>query len=75
MRIMLLSLSIIGFAAAPALAQMADFSATDANRDGIVTMEEAKAVGYEWSAEQFAQADLDGDGGLSEAEFAQATAG
>lgn len=75
MRKLVLALSIIGFAASPALAQMADFPTADADGDGQVTLEEATAAGFEWTPEQFSQADADASGGLSEEEFAQATAG
>ena len=75
MKKIILTLSLVGFAAAPALAQMADFQSADADGDGLVTMTEAADVGYEWTPEQFAQADANGDGGLSEEEFTTATAG
>jgi Ca2+-binding EF-hand superfamily protein len=75
MKKLVLALSIAGFAAGPAFAQMADFAQTDADGNGLITLEEAKAAGFEWTDEQFVSADKDGDGSLSVEEFGAATAG
>ncbi|MEZ5870748.1 MAG: hypothetical protein R3D32_02660 [Nitratireductor sp.] len=74
MKKLILAFAFAGFAAAPALAaDMASFSAADANADGIVTMEEGNAVGANWTEEQFKAADTNGNGSLSEAEYNAAT--
>lgn len=74
MKKLILALSLLGFGTFPALAQEADFSTVDSNGDGIVSMEEAGAAGWEWTEDQFNAADADGDGGLNAEEFAAATA-
>lgn len=51
-----------------------DFAKVDANADGQVTLEEATAAGWEWTAEQFTAADTDGNGTLSVEEFTAAAA-
>jgi Ca2+-binding EF-hand superfamily protein len=75
MKKLVLALSIVGLAAGPALAQMADFAQTDADGNGLISLEEAKAAGFDWTDEQFVSADKDGDGSLSVEEFGAATAG
>lgn len=73
MKKLLTALALAGFAAAPALAQTADWATTDANADGMVTMEEGATAGYDWTEDQFKAADTDGNGSLSEEEFTAAT--
>ncbi|MCB1427451.1 MAG: hypothetical protein H6889_10975 [Brucellaceae bacterium] len=75
MKKLVLALGLSTFAFAPVHAQDADFATTDANGDGMVTMEEATAAGYTWSQEEFSAADTGGSGALSEEEFTAATAG
>jgi len=76
MKTLIGSLGLIGLlAAAPAFAGEMDFSKVDADGDGMVTMEEASAAGWEWSAEDFAAADANADGSLNAEEFAAAAAG
>jgi opacity protein-like surface antigen len=75
MKKLILAVSILGFASAPAFAQMVEFTAADANSDGSVTLEEATAAGLTWTDEQFTAADKDGSGGLSEEEYKNANAG
>lgn len=55
---------------APTLAAAADFATADADGDGKLTMEEAKVMIPDLTAEEFESADEDGDGMLS-AEEAQ----
>ncbi len=57
-----------GFASTAALA--ADFSAVDADQNGSVTMEEAKAAMPDLSDDAFKAADGDQSGELSAEEFA-----
>ncbi|NNJ76200.1 MAG: calmodulin [Anderseniella sp.] len=57
-----------GFASTAALA--ADFTAVDADQNGSVTMEEAKAAMPELSEDAFKAADGDQNGELSADEFA-----
>jgi Ca2+-binding EF-hand superfamily protein len=75
MKTLIVALGLIGLVAVPAIAAEMDFAKVDADGDGMVTMEEATAAGWEWSAEEFTTADADGDGSLSEEEFAAAAAG
>lgn len=72
MKKFVLSLALLGFAAAPTFAQEADFMKVDADADGLVTMEEASSAGWTWSEDEFKAADTDGDGSLSTEEFAAA---
>ncbi len=51
----------------PALA--ADFTAVDADQNGTVSMEEAKAAMPDMQEDAFKSADLDGNIGLSKEEF------
>ena len=70
MKKLLLALTVLGFAAAPALAAPSvEFSTADADANGEVTMEEATAAGLTWTEEQFAQSDTDQNGSLSEDEY------
>ena len=57
-----------GFASTAALA--ADFRAVDADQNGSVTMEEAKAAMPDLSDDAFKAADVDQNGELSAEEFA-----
>ncbi|MEC9343228.1 MAG: calmodulin [Pseudomonadota bacterium] len=69
MKKLVLALSLLGFATSPALAATMNFESVDADGDGQVTLTEATSAGFEWSAEQFAAADIDNSGGLSKDEF------
>lgn len=53
----------------PATAAEKDFLKVDVNADGQVTMEEAKAAGWTWTADQLKAADKNGDGALNAEEF------
>ena len=55
--------------AGPALAAGVAFEDADTNGDGAVSMDEAKAVMPDLTAEQFAAADGNADGVLSSDEF------
>jgi len=74
MKKVVLALGLAALMAGPALAQEMDFATVDADGNGQVTMDEATAAGWEWSAEDFKAADTDGNGTLSAEEFATATA-
>ncbi len=50
--------------------QAAEFSEVDADGDGAISMEEAKAAMPDLNEDAFKAADADGNGTLSEAEFA-----
>ncbi|MCG6858728.1 MAG: hypothetical protein LJE67_11760 [Salaquimonas sp.] len=75
MKKLVFALSVLGLAASPALvtsnamAATMDFNSVDANGDGQVTLIEANDAGLQWTEEQFAAADVDHSGGLSETEF------
>ena len=59
---------IVGLAVA-----QASFESVDADGNGAVTLTEASDAGLEWTEDQFAQADQNGDGALDAEEFAAAT--
>ena len=73
MKKLVLALTVLGLAAAPAMAATMDFKSVDADGDGQVTLVEAMNAGLDWTAEQFAAADTDGSGGLSEEEYKAVT--
>lgn len=73
MKKLILALGLVGFAAAPAIAQEMDFATVDADGNSMVSMEEATAAGWTWSEEEFKAADSDGDGSLNADEFKAAS--
>ena len=80
MKTLVLALSVLGLAVAPAWAQTEsttpiEFATVDADGDGQATMDELKAAGVNLSEEQVTAADADGNGSLSEEEYKTATAG
>lgn len=75
MKKIVLALVLAGATSVAAHAAEMDFATVDADGDGVVTLEEATAAGWEWTEEQFGVADTDGDGGLSAEEFAAAANG
>lgn len=75
MKKLILALSIIGLSAAASYAQELDMVKVDTDGNGLVSLEEANAMGWAWNAEQFAGADKDGDGSLNAEEFSAATQG
>ena len=78
MKKLVLALSVLGLGIAPALAQTSTaptFAEVDANADAQISMEEITAAGVNLTEEQFAAADVDGSGSLSEDEYKTATAG
>lgn len=70
-----LALLLIALSAAPAFAQTLDFRKVDANGDGVVTLEEARAAGLDWNEDALAGFDLDSNGVLSEEEYKAAVGG
>jgi Ca2+-binding EF-hand superfamily protein len=70
-----LVLAMLALALAPAQAQTVSFKAADANGDGLVTLEEARAAGLEWNDDALAGFDLDSNGVLTEEEFKAAVGG
>jgi hypothetical protein len=74
MKKVLLSLALVSMTTLSAHAAEMDFATVDANSDGMVTMEEATAAGWEWSEDDFKAADTDANGSLNADEFAAASA-
>ncbi|MEM7068562.1 MAG: EF-hand domain-containing protein [Pseudomonadota bacterium] len=75
MRYLIIALSattIVAGLAGLALAQ-ASFESVDADGNGGITLAEASDAGMDWTEDQFAQADQNGDGVLNAEEFAAAT--
>jgi hypothetical protein len=58
------------FLSAAAFAAEGDFTAADANADGVLTLEEAQIVMPNLTEDLFRAADVDGSGALSQSEFA-----
>ncbi len=58
--------------ALPSIAQALEFTSTDADGDGYVTMSEFQEAMPEAPADAFMEADANADGALSEEEFAAA---
>lgn len=74
MKKVIIALGLAGFASAAFAAGEMDFAKVDADANGMVTMEEATAAGWEWTEDQFKAADTDADGALNADEFAAASA-
>jgi hypothetical protein len=70
---MFASAGLIGSLVTAANAQEKDVLKVDANSDGMVTLEEAIAAGWNWTEDQFSTADKDQNGSLSADEFVSAT--
>jgi hypothetical protein len=79
MKKLVLALSVVGLAVAPALAQTTstqpEFASVDADSNGQVTMEEITTAGVAMTEQEFAAADADASGWLSEEEYKTAVAG
>ena len=73
MKKLIAALSIAAFTTA-AYAESPAFSAADANADGVVSMEEAKAALPDVEEAKIVAADANNDGGLSEDEYTALTA-
>ena len=65
----LLAATVLSVFAMAATAQAVEYSEADANGDGLVTVDEAKAAMPDASEEIIVAADANGDGVISEAEF------
>jgi Ca2+-binding EF-hand superfamily protein len=74
MKRLVVALVLSGIVAASAYAAEMEFGTVDSNGDGMVTMDEATAAGWEWTDEQFSAVDADGNGTLDEEEFTTAVA-
>jgi hypothetical protein len=70
-----LVLAMLALALAAAQAQTVTFKAADANGDGLVTLDEARAAGLDWNDDALAGFDLDSNGVLNEEEFNAAMGG
>jgi hypothetical protein len=75
MKMLVVALGLAGLVAAPAIAAEMNFAIVDSDGNGMVTMAEATAAGWEWSEEEFTAADSDGDGSLNADDFATAATG
>ena len=73
MKKLVAALALVTFVAAPAFAAEMDMAKVDADANTMVSMEEAKTAGWEWTEEQFKAADTDADGSLNAAEFKAAS--
>lgn len=71
----LLAIVAVAGLAAPAFAQMIDFTSVDADQSGTLTLEELQAVLPDVTQEQFTAADADGSGDLTQEEFAMLAGG
>ena len=75
MKKIVLALALVAASSISAFAQASDFAAVDTDGDGVVNLEEAQAAGYEFTDEQWTEADANGDGVLDEEEYSAATQG
>lgn len=73
MKKLVLALVFAGMGTLAAMAGEMNFDVVDADASGGVTIEEATAGGWEWTAEEFAAADTNSDGALDAEEFEAAT--
>jgi hypothetical protein len=74
MRFWVLALCFAGLTSNQALAQEMTFAIVDADRSGLISIEEVEAAGLEWTPEEFAAADADADEYLNQEEFETAIA-
>lgn len=58
----------------PVLAAEITFAAVDIDGSGLISIEEVEAAGLDWTAEEFALADMDADEYLNQEEFEAAIA-
>ncbi len=72
---LVLAMLALAFGAVNAHAQAVTFKTADANGDGAVTLEEARAAGLDWNDDALAGFDLDSNGVLNEEEFKAAVSG
>jgi hypothetical protein len=69
MKVLVLAFVLAGMITKAAVAAELTFATVDADRSGLVSIEEVEAAGLEWTAEEFAAADADADGYLNPEEF------
>jgi hypothetical protein len=74
MRIWILAFCFAGLASKPALAAEVAFAMVDADRSGLISIEEVETAGLDWTLEEFAAADTDADEYLNQEEFEAAIA-
>ncbi|MEH6526121.1 MAG: hypothetical protein V7723_08595 [Sneathiella sp.] len=72
-KILITAAALTTFAAASAFAAAPPFAEVDANGNGTVSFEELAVVMPDTSQAQFASADMDSSGELSEEEYKKAT--
>ena len=70
MKKLIIAAALAGFVS-PAFAQMAPYSELDANTDGVVSPEEAKAKIPNMTDDWWKKADADSDGKLTAEEYAK----
>lgn len=74
MRFWVLAFCFAGLMPKPALAAEVTFAIVDADRSGLISIEEVEAAGLGWTMEEFAAADTDADEYLNQEEFEAAIA-
>jgi hypothetical protein len=74
MKIWVLAICLAGLISRPAFAAEVTFAIVDADRSGLISIEEVEAAGLDWTAEEFAAADADADEYLNQEEFEAAIA-
>lgn len=74
MRFWVLALGFAGLMSRPALGAEVAFAIVDADRSGLISVEEVEAAGLNWTPEEFAAADTDADEYLNQEEFEAAIA-
>lgn len=74
MRFSVLAFCIAGLVSGAALSAEVTFATVDADRSGLISIEEVEAAGLGWTPEEFVAADTDADDYLNPEEFEQAIA-
>ena len=74
MRFWVFALCFAGLMSSPALAAEMTFATVDADRSGLISIEEVEAAGLDWTMEKFTAADTDADEYLNQEEFEAAIA-
>lgn len=74
MRVWVMVFCFAGLMSTPAHAAEITFATVDADRSGLISIEEVEAADLDWTPEEFVAADTDADEYLNQEEFEAAIA-